>query len=57
MRYFRKRVRIAYIQVLLGVIFTSMGFGMLLVLLIPIWGFLVALILMAIGLWNLWRCL
>jgi hypothetical protein len=43
-------------RVLAGVICVSVGFGMLLVLFIPGWGFFAAAILVVVGLWNLYMC-
>ncbi|MCL2703208.1 MAG: hypothetical protein FWE91_06340 [Defluviitaleaceae bacterium] len=52
-RRFRK---IAHMRVLAGIVCISMGFGMLVVLFIPGWGFFAAAFLVIIGFWNLYMC-
>ena len=37
-----------------GLIIMSMGIGMLIVALIPGWGFLLAALLVVVGFWMLW---
>ncbi len=39
-----------------GIVFMSMGCGMLVVLIIPGWGFLLAALLVVIGFWMLYMC-
>ena len=52
----RRIDRMAHIRVLSGIVCISMGFGMMLVLIIPGWGFVVAALLMIIGFWNIYLC-
>ena len=55
-RRFIKITRMRHLRALIGIVCVSMGFGMLLVLFIPGWGFIAAAILVIVGFWNLYAC-
>jgi hypothetical protein len=52
----RRADRVIHLRRLSGVVSMSMGFGMLLVLLLPAWGFLLAALLLVTGFWRLFIC-
>jgi hypothetical protein len=45
-----------FFRKMLGLMLMSMGAGMLLVLFIPGWGFILATLLMALGYWIAFMC-
>ena len=48
--------RMFFIRRMLGIILMSMGAGMLLVLVIPGWGFILATLMVALGYWIMFMC-
>lgn len=48
-----KNIERVHYKKLTGVVCLSMGIGMLLVLLVPGWGFIIAAFLAVFGFWNL----
>lgn len=49
-----KRFKIAQMRIFMGMMALSMGIGMMLVLFIPGWSFIVAAALMILGLWTIY---
>jgi hypothetical protein len=45
-----------FVRRMLGVILMSMGVGMLLVLIVPGWGFILATLLIVLGYWIMFMC-